>query len=378
MRVVVLPSWYPAYEGDTNGIFFREQARALAAAGVDVTVIAPQHQSWRRVAAQGTPLRSIPGFDERLAPYRTFPQPLPGDRSSWTRAAKRAYSQYVNERGVPDVLHAHSLYRAGPMSVVAEARVKIVTEHAGAFMSSAGQDFAEEVRAYVPTFDRRIAVGAALADRLNAFFPNLGRWECIPNSVDTDFFAPADPPSLQSPVRIFAAGNLLKLKRFDLLISAFDRALGGTDAVLIIAGSGPEEKALRQLASRKQSCSRIFFLGHASRQVIRDEMQNCTLFALASRRETFGVVLIEAMACGKPVVSTDSGGPRSVITDDRLGMLVEADDESALADALSRAVADREAWDRDFIRSHAVSTFSQRKVTSELIALYEDCLTNAS
>jgi glycosyltransferase involved in cell wall biosynthesis len=264
------------------------------------------------------------------------------------------------------------------MSTIAQARVKILTEHASGFMSSQGQVIAEMVGAYVPAFDRRIAVGTALAERLNTFFPTNGTWECIPNSVDTDFFTPADTPRLQGPVRIFTAGYLTKRKRVDLLISAFDRAFAGTDATLFIGGSGPEEKALRELASRKQSGSRISFLGHASRQVIRDELQNCTLFALASQHETFGVVLIEAMACGKPVISTDSGGPRSVITDDRLGMLVEADDESALADALSRAVLDRETWDEDFIRSHAVSTFSQRKVTSDLIALYENCLTNAS
>jgi L-malate glycosyltransferase len=378
MRVVVLPSWYPAYLGDTNGIFFREQAQGMASAGVDVTVIAPQRKSWSRLLADDQPLPSISGLTERLGPYRSAPPPFPGDRSAWTRQARRLYAAYIEKRGAPDILHAHSLYRAGPFMQSAEARAKILTEHASAFMGPTAQGFADLARPWVPVFDRRIAVGLELAERLGGFFPDAGRWDYVPNSVDTNFFEPTSQVQGLAPARIFTAGYLTPRKRVDLLISAFDRAFADSDATLIIAGSGPEEKALRELARTKRSGDRISFLGHARREVIRDEMQKCTLFALASRHETFGVVLIEALACGKPVVATDSGGPSTIITDSRLGILIKADDENALVDALSRAASEPTLWDAAYIRAHAVSKFGQRKVTADLIALYEECLKHAS
>jgi glycosyltransferase involved in cell wall biosynthesis len=121
-------------------------------------------------------------------------------------------------------------------------------------------------------------------------------------------------------------------KGLDTLIRAA-RRLDNTH--LLIAGSGPEEAALRALAAGSPT---IHFIGH--RDDVALWMQIADAVAIPSRRESFGRVVLEAMANGRPVVATRAGGLPEVVEDGVTGLLIPIDDEAALAAALQRIVSD--------------------------------------
>jgi glycosyltransferase involved in cell wall biosynthesis len=121
-------------------------------------------------------------------------------------------------------------------------------------------------------------------------------------------------------------------KGLDTLIRAAQQ-LNNTH--LLIAGSGPEEAALRALAAGSPA---IHFIGH--RDDVALWMQIAGVIAIPSRRESFGRVVLEAMANGRPVVATRVGGLPEVVEDGVTGLLIPIDDEAALAAALERVLTD--------------------------------------
>ncbi len=150
---------------------------------------------------------------------------------------------------------------------------------------------------------------------------------------------PANHPWLdrpESPV-ILAIGKLTKGKNFSVLLSAFARLLVRRPARLIVLGDGRMRSSLVSLARRLRISEHTDFPGFVENPYAF--LAKADLFVLSSRNEALPTVLIEAMACGCPVVSTDCPfGPREILEDGRLGPLVPVGDEEALADAMMRTL----------------------------------------
>lgn len=149
---------------------------------------------------------------------------------------------------------------------------------------------------------------------------------------------PTDLPSAEVPV-ILAAGRLSPEKRVDRLIDAFAALLPRTPSELWILGEGPLKGALEKRASDRGVRDHVKFLGFRSNPF--DFMRRATVFALTSAYEGFGNVIVEALACGAPVVATDCPyGPREIIEPGKTGFLVPPDDIEGLAAAIERVVTD--------------------------------------
>ncbi len=100
-------------------------------------------------------------------------------------------------------------------------------------------------------------------------------------------------------------------------------------------------------------------------------MRECDAFVLPSLGETFGVVLCEAMACGKPVIATRCGGPEFVVTPET-GLLVDAANPMALAEAMDRFISHQVAFDSDVIRGSVVARFGEDTFLKNISAIYEE------
>jgi glycosyltransferase involved in cell wall biosynthesis len=132
-------------------------------------------------------------------------------------------------------------------------------------------------------------------------------------------------------------------KALDVLIQAAVRLAPEFPSLkVVLVGDGPLRKSLEDLAVALGVRERIEFLGMQGRAKVVDLLHECEAFVLPSRCEPFGIAIVEALACQKPVVATRVGGIPEIIEDGRTGLLVDPDNSGALAEALMRVLEDRE------------------------------------
>jgi glycosyltransferase involved in cell wall biosynthesis len=173
----------------------------------------------------------------------------------------------------------------------------------------------------------------------------------IPNPVNIDAVSnhsreEPDHPWLRQkdkPV-IVSVGRLAKQKNFALLLKAFGIVRRTMDARLVIVGEGPERKHLEGLIHELGS-EDISLPGYSDNPW--RTMARADVFVLPSEEEAFGLVLVEAMACGVPIIATDAmgGGPRSVLKNGQYGILVPSGDVEALADAILKILSSKDLHD---------------------------------
>ena len=199
--------------------------------------------------------------------------------------------------------------------------------------------------------------------------------------IDTDHFAPARTPRTPgAPLRILSSGRLVEKKGFDVLIEALailkSRGIGFHAT---IGGSGPLEAELRALIAAKDLGDVITLTGEALKQEeIPTFMSEGDVYVLACQRAPDGDIdglpqmLMEAMACDLPAVSTDLVGIPDLIRDGETGLLVPPEDPPALADALARLDADPALGDRlaEAGRAHVKADFDLPSCLDPLIARY--------
>ena len=162
------------------------------------------------------------------------------------------------------------------------------------------------------------------------------------NSVDIDKFHPDDNDSfkkehnlIDKPVVIFV-GNLIKRKNVASLIKA--KKIANSDYYLVIVGDGPLESNLKKQVE-EENVSDVIFTG--ARDDVEKIIPSADLLVLPPFSESFGLVLIEALACGKPVIGSNVGGITEIITDD-VGLLVDPNDVSSISEAIDKLVNDEE------------------------------------
>ena len=347
MHVLFVPSWYPTDRSPASGVFFRDQALALAHCGYEVGVVFPEHESIRArrlstLAAHRWQI--VSRYEHGIATIRRMGwnvRPLWLSRKLWIRSAVRLAQEYVRRYGPPDVIHAQSaVWAAAAAAKIADALDKpfVVTEHRSNFMDRSWRPVGcRQTRAALRAAQGVAAVSSSLSRAVEAFEPAV---ECqvIPNVVDTTHFFPsAERRDPDAPFTIVSVGRLSHIKGMDVLIRAFARAFPrDSDVRLVIAGDGPERPLLESLCVDLEIHDRVELVGHVPREQLPTFLRRADLFALASRTETFGVAIIEALASGVPVVATRAGGPSDIVTTD-VGWLADPDDVDGFAEALASA-----------------------------------------
>ncbi len=196
----------------------------------------------------------------------------------------------------------------------------------------------------------------------------------IPNGVDTERFAPLAGGFRKRGVRLIvgSVGNLTPVKAQGLLVGAAAVLAGrGLDIEVRIAGEGPEESRLREMATELGIGDRLNLPGRI--EDIPAFLRDLDVFVLCSDSEAHPNALIEAMACGLPVVATRVGGIGEVLREGAVGRLIDRGDGEALAAAIEEIARDPELA-RDLgkrSRERAVSGYGMDRMTGEYAALYE-------
>jgi phosphatidyl-myo-inositol alpha-mannosyltransferase len=321
------------YSWDDAGgvqVHVRELSRRLDAAGHPVLVLAPA----RRGPRAGEPWFSPAGRPLDI-PYNSSNAPI--DPRPWSR---RAIAELIAGFG-PDVIHAHepltpstsmwATLEAGPVPVVA-------TFHSAARRSLAFDLAAPLLRRVARRLSARIAVSEAAA----AFVRKRigGAFEVIPNGVDVARFRAAVPAEVGEGTKLLFVGRLDARKGFKIAVEAFRIAAASReDLRLIVVGDGPQRDLVESLPAPLRR--RVLMVGAVPHVEIPAYYGACDLYlGPAIGGESFGIVLVESMAAGLPLVASDIPGYREVVADGREGLLVPPGDAAAVAAAVDRILGD--------------------------------------
>ncbi|WP_266081744.1 glycosyltransferase [Haladaptatus caseinilyticus] len=172
---------------------------------------------------------------------------------------------------------------------------------------------------------------------------------------------------------LFALGHLKKRKGFQHLVDVMPEIVEQEgDVICAIGGHGGMQSELEEKIEEFDLENHVQLLGYVSNEKLKYWMSACDAFVLPSYSESFGLVQLEAMACGSPVVSTINGGSEEVVTSEDHGFLIDTpDDHDALTDAIIRAL--RKDWNRDRIEAHA-KQFTWERVCVDIVHLYAELL----
>jgi teichuronic acid biosynthesis glycosyltransferase TuaC len=357
VRLLTFSTLYPNAAQPSHGIFVENRLRHLVGSGAATsTVIAPvpwfpsrdaRFGEWARCAA--APAEEMRHGLRILHPRYAAPPRFGMYTGPWAllRAGRAALSQLLAEGAHFDAIDAHYLYPDGVAAVwlAREAGLPVVITARGSDTSQLPR-FALPRRligAVLREADALIAVSAGLAAGLIALGAAPGRVTVLRNGVDLAAFAPPTDRAalraelgLSGPV-ILSVGHLIERKAHHHAIGALAKLPG---ASLLIAGEGPERRYLAALAEQLGVTDRVHILGARPHGELAKIYGAADALVLASTREGWANVMLEAMACGTPVVAGPAWGSREAISAPEAGLVLNQVGPSSIAAALRRLLAD--------------------------------------
>jgi glycosyltransferase involved in cell wall biosynthesis len=379
VHVLLVPSWYPTPDRPWSGIFIENQALALARAGARVGVVFVEQRSVRALSLsrlRESHFQTVCSANQdvtvlRMKAWNTFAQTRLGAKL-WVALSGRLVKAYVDRFGIPDVLHAHVALWAGTVGIRmrrALGRPCVVTEHSSQILR--GDVDSAERREAARVYREADAV-LAVSQGLLAAVGSLARVQLggvVPETVDFEFFTLPPVPRHRTPFTFVSVSNLVMGKRVDILIRAFARALRACPAIrLVIVGTGADAPGLQRLARDCGVEPHVEFTGGLPPDGVRERLWSANAMVLSSAFETFGMVLVEALATGIPVIATRCGGPDEIV-EPGLGLLVERDDEEGLANAM--VVTTERSYSETALRERALARFGLGSVAEQLLRVYD-------
>lgn len=288
-------------------------------------------------------------------------------------------------RSRPDLIHQHhGVWTAGAVAAAAALRVPLVTTVHGTDVITAalptprGLQRVHRAQARL-TFSRSdliLAVSESLRRTALAAGAPEERTVVHYQGIDTDTFVPSGAGAVEDrPLRVLFVGALIPRKRVDLLIRASQVLSRSVEHELHVVGDGPLRRDLEGLAGPDPH---IRFHGSVSREAVLRQMQEGDVLCLPSEREAAGLVLLEAQACGVPVVVTGGDGKSEMLRDGETGSVISRDPEPselarALADWLPASATERTRT-AQAARAFVVRERSVNAGAARLAELYESVL----
>jgi glycosyltransferase involved in cell wall biosynthesis len=387
-KILILPSWYPP----DGGGFFKDHAEALNHGDIKVDVLVNRimglsSHSINQIIESRRITEKIEGPLKVIrSAYLKWPKLEKVNVRGWVKRYLELYEYYTEKYGEPDLIIAHSTIWAGYVASLIKEEHKIpyiVIEHRSRFARDieATQKMIREwyfpyIRNSLTYASRIITVSEAIDAQLISISPGIrNKISTIPNLIDTDFFSLPKKGRSKQPFIFLAFGILEHVKGFDILIEAFAGFVASHDGefFLRIGGRGGNYGKLRRLAKKFGVEDRVTLHGYVPREEVNKEMQQANLFILPSRFEAFGVVLIEAMATGCPVISTYSGGPEYIVKE-HSGILVEPEDPAGLEKAMEQVYENYSSYDPEKIRQEVVDLYSVAVIRERYHAVIKEIL----
>ena len=379
MHIMFIPSWYSNVRNKVHGSFFKEQALELQKAGVEVTVayneVWPLTMLGKIHEEKGLKYNVEDGLKTyRYKNYNYIPK-NPLMFKVFNKRMEKLYKEIVKKEGAIDIIHAQSSLWGGISAAYIAEKYNIplvITEH------SSVERGPYVKKSYIPFIcdsykkaQKVITVGNGLKNEIESL---SGRHdiEVIGNLVDLSKFTIKKRIKNEKFI-FFSLAFLEGEKGFDTLIKSFAKKFKDKEAVLYIGGDGSQRSWLEALTVENGVKDQIIFLGALSRDDVAKWMNKCDCFVLPSRYETFGVVYIEALASGRPVIGALNGGAEDIINNLN-GYLIPIDDIDILAEKMIEVYDNIESYDEEEIRIDCLKRFSPKVIVNKIISVYKEVL----
>ena len=385
LHMLSIPSWYPEFEGDYVGSFFREQAIGISRQNCKVGIIYPELKSLRSLKFRFIP-RLVRYDDMGLITYKIL-------WSNWFIKLQSIqiiafkylgiflFKRYIKKNGVPDIIHCQSIFNSGFLGEYIFDKYKIpyiITEHnSGFYHEDQGVDFAKFYKQTVEIINKSqkcFTVSNFYSKYLNNLLRVNQNWDVHHNIVDNSFLSTEIKFPNTKNFIFLCVSRLDKIKNIDLIIESFKKLnIKYPDSELRIVGVGSELQNLKNLTKAIQINKKVKFLGKKSRSDIINEYNSCNSFIYASSFETFGVVFVEAMALGRPIISLNCGSSDEIISAET-GIIVKNKKSEDMSSAMITLYQNYSSYNPNKIREYCKSLFSEKKLSLKMISHYKNVL----
>lgn len=394
MNIFYIPSWYPISTNSAYGFFIKEQIETIGRAyphwhlgvstwgrGEKTTML------WVKDHLKNVPKvvrhfqhkpeeHHLENIHHYHTPTLTWTRKLcNGNMKGLVRTNLRHLRKFEKTYGPVTVIHAQASYPAAIIaSKLAEITKKpyVVTERMGPFPFP---EFLDKKGEIIPLLkdplrkaSKIIAISNSLAHRLHTH--GLTNVEIVHNPVNTKYWTLKAQHTLNER-NILSVGRMEPNKGYDTLLRAVAKLSQPFLAKLRIVGHGEYLEDYQKLSKKLGIDDHVQWMGLLSRERVREEMQNCSFLVLTSTYETFGNVVAEAMACGKPVLSTRCGGPEDIVTEET-GIMCEPENVEDLAAKLEWMIAHYREFDPVTVRESVVRRFAPEDFVKKMEAIYRE------
>jgi len=368
-HVLMYVSWYPTEKAPYGGIFFWEYAKALEKRGIDVTML----YTSRTKGFTNCKVKDVNGIKTIIVNVSKVSKLVKFFR--WRIVARKVAR--IIRGNKPDIIHCQS--GDGTTDAIAQISKKlgvpyIYTEHSTGFYEKiySKKKLEQIARAYAKS-KGVYAVSSFLMSYIKDYIPNGMDTKIIPNSPSDIFFAPVKPLRKQSKQEFTFAflGNLVPQKNVDVLMRAFKILVdNGRNVALTIGGHGYLRENFEKLANELNLTEKIKFVGSVTKDVSLF-YDNCDCFVLPSFVETFGIVTLESLARGRPVVVSDVGASRDLVND-KNGYIVKVGDVEDLASKMALIMDNYNKYNASAIQN-GVKNYTYDSQVDEYLKIYEKC-----
>ena len=385
LNILIVASWYPSAHSPAEGSFIEEQAQMLKKEGHQITILHPY--------ILGTFLSTF--FDKKFSKYEKWngiPVLRIGTKPTVPRQRELAYKKLYstckkqlkrNRISIDqfDIIHSHAMFMGGYVAMNLANEFKKCfyhTEHTSGFIFHPKQYNFQDHKVIFDVFNTAkknfFVSNFALEKTLDQFsMKRTDSHQVLHNLVDDIFFETISPRPEKTPFKYISICNLIPRKRVDLLLKSWSELIKKyPDSLLTIAGDGPEKDKLISLVSLLELDCSVKFLTRLGRDEVKKEITSHHVLVSTSELETFGLTVAEAQAIGIPVVVTDSGGVRDIVSHET-GIIADQSVEN-FAQGLISIRKNYDMYKPSEIRKRAHQSFSSDVIYKKLLTIYKSAL----
>ena len=391
---VLLVNHFPL-EGSGSGVYTANLARSLKKAGHEVRVIFPANQQIddktydygvhpvyftkeSEKATKGALKFNFPCFTTHPMSHNTFYNLSEKEEKEYRDAFRKAISEEVS-KFKPDIIHCGHIWILPAIASEFDVPL-IITAHGTDLIGYKKSDrFCEDAVKAVKSAKNIITISESNKKLVEECFPFAkDKVVLIPNGYSEEVFHLEDNDreavlkelGVDGPHEkmVCFVGKFAHFKGIDILLRA-TKEYEDDKTCTVLAGSGELFDEMKALAE-ELGLKHVFFLGNQPHNVLRKIYNVTDVSLVPSRNEPFGLVVVEAMACGAPVIGTNDGGIKDIITDDT-GILVEPEDAEGLAKAVVSVLTGEKKFSRETNADYARKNYSNDNYIQDLIKIYE-------